>query len=92
METTQKGEQVTGNKSNPLSEVSQKGQTIQKENDVVPQKAPETDNDKPTGAEKERKSNEHEHSYKTPVAKPDVEEENQSKNTEQDIKENKSSK
>ncbi|HTA83812.1 MAG TPA: hypothetical protein VK783_12785 [Bacteroidia bacterium] len=92
METIQKDEQAASNKSNLLNEDSQKDQAIQKESNITSQKIPATDNDKPTGAEKERKGNEHEHSYKTPVAKPDVEEENQRKNAEQDIKENQSSK
>ena len=45
-----------------------------------------------TGLEKERKGNDHEHSFKTPVAKPDSEELNQSKSVKQGEKENQSSK
>jgi len=92
METNKNSEQVADNKSNPINEENQKGQIVQKGNDIASQKVPSTDNDKRTDAEKERKSNEHEHSFKTPIAKPDVEEGKQSKPTEQDTKENQSSK
>jgi|GEM_PF-5751417 hypothetical protein len=92
METDQKNEQVANSKSNQLNEDRQDDNAIQKGNDNAAKNNSSSDDDEPSSTEKERKSNEHEHSYKTPVAKPDGEKENKSEKTEQDTSKNQSSK
>lgn len=92
METNQKRKQTANNKSNKSNKDGQKNQAIQKEKDTTSQKDPSSDDNEPTSTEKERKSGNHEHYSKTPVAEPDGEKGNQSEKAEQDTKENQSSK